>query len=152
MIVTTLTAAAVLSLAACSSNGGSTDAAAPSQAASAPAAAPTDGAGAASAAPSTTAGDPAAAASKAAAATAAAGDKAKELALVGGLGQINPKLAQDQQASLAAAAQTCADLKAGKDPETVAKNTTRYFSANGTTVTEQQGQMITVLVKAALCP
>ncbi|PBC76422.1 hypothetical protein BX265_1138 [Streptomyces sp. TLI_235] len=149
MIVTTLTAAAALSLAACSSSGSTT--AEPAKT-SATAAAPASGA-------PTAAGSSAPAASTAAttAPTKAAGtpnptELAKELAMVAGLKQIDPKLAADNQKTVAAAQQTCADIKAGKDDATVAKNTITYFAATGATVNEQQSQMIAVIVKAALCP
>lgn len=147
MIVTTLTAAAALSLSltACGSDGGGTAEPAKS---SATAAAP------ASSAP-TAADSPAPAASTAAptAPTKAAGTAdPTQLAMVAGLKQIDPKLAADNQKTVAAAQQTCADIKAGKDDATVAKNTTTYFAATGAKVTDQQGQMIAVIVKAALCP
>ncbi|WP_405010468.1 DUF732 domain-containing protein [Kitasatospora sp. NBC_01539] len=152
MIVTTLTAAAVLSLGACSSDGGKTADAAPpvSPAASAPAA------GASSAAPEA----PASASATTAlpttppkpAGTAAAAETAKQLAMVAGLGQIDPKLALDKERSIAAAQRTCGDIHAGKDAATVAKNTAGYFSGAGSTLSEQQGQMIAVIVQASICP
>ncbi|GJF27502.1 hypothetical protein KNE206_02020 [Kitasatospora sp. NE20-6] len=150
MIVTTLTAAAVLSLGACSSDGGKTADAAPpvSPTASAPAAdassaVPEAPASATTALP-TTLPKPSG--------TAAAAETAKQLAMVAGLGQIDPKLALDKERTIAAAQRTCGDIHAGKDAATVAKNTAGYFSGAGSTLSEQQGQMIAVIVQASICP
>ncbi|WP_344621650.1 DUF732 domain-containing protein [Kitasatospora arboriphila] len=153
MIVTTLTAAAALSLSltACGSDGGGTAAPAKSSAAATAAApAASTPAAADSAAPAASTAAPTAPTK--AAGTADPTQLAKELAMVAGLKQIDPKLAADNQKTVAAAQQTCADIKAGKDDATVAKNTTTYFAATGAKVTDQQGQMIAVIVKAALCP
>ncbi|MEW1913604.1 hypothetical protein AB0442_35140 [Kitasatospora sp. NPDC085895] len=152
MIVTTLTAAAALSLSltACGSDGGGTAAPAKSSAATAAAPAASTPAAADSATPAASTAAPTAPTK--AAGTADPTQLAKELAMVAGLKQIDPKLAADNQKTVAAAQQTCADIKAGKDDATVAKNTTTYFAATGAKVTDQQGQMIAVIVKAALCP
>jgi hypothetical protein len=150
MIVGGFTAAAALtlSLTACSSSGGST--AAPAQS-SAPAAQPAPAGS--SAAPG--AASPSAAGSASApkpAGGVATPNMAQNLALIAGLKQIDPNLANDQQGALAKAQATCGEIKAGKDDATVAADAAASFSGNGTTLTAQQGQMIAVIVKAALCP
>ncbi|MEV6210541.1 hypothetical protein [Kitasatospora sp. NPDC051914] len=149
MIVTTLTAAAALSLTACSSDGGGTAEPAKSSATVAAPASSTPATAGSSAPAGTSA--PSTAPTKAAG-TPNTEQLAKELAMVAGLKQIDPKLAQDNQKTVAAAQQTCADIKAGKDDATVAKNTVGYFGAAGASLNEQQGQMVAVIVKAALCP
>ncbi|MFD9126055.1 DUF732 domain-containing protein [Kitasatospora sp. NPDC059571] len=149
MIVTCLTAATALTLtlSACSSSG-STTAAAPSQSSSSAAAQP---------APAGSSSAPAGTASPSgtgAPATKPVGTPgaAQQLALMGGLKQIDPNLAKDQQHALAQAQLTCAEIRSGKDEATVAKDTAANFSSGGAALSEQQGQMIAVIVKAALCP
>ncbi|GAA5017642.1 hypothetical protein GCM10025734_68650 [Kitasatospora paranensis] len=149
MIVGGITAAAALTLTltACSSSG---TAAAPAQS-SAPAAQPAPAGS--SAAPG--AASPSAAGSASApkpAGGVATPNMAQNLALIAGLKQIDPNLAKDQQGALAKAQATCGEIKAGKDDATVAADAAASFSGNGTTLTAQQGQMIAVIVKAALCP
>ncbi|WP_354641095.1 DUF732 domain-containing protein [Kitasatospora camelliae] len=140
VVTTTLAAACVLALSACSSSGsgnGGTTTAAPQPVAS------------------TTASKPAASTGSAAA-PAPAGvptpSVAQKAGLMAAMKAVNPALATNEDATVALAMKTCADIKSGKDEATVAKNAVAQASTGSVVLTQEQGKLVATAVKAAFCP
>ncbi|MEU9131712.1 hypothetical protein AB0D08_26975 [Kitasatospora sp. NPDC048540] len=129
VITISLAAAALLSLTACGSSGSTT--AAPQ--------APVASSGA---------GTPA---GKQPAPVVPSPNAAQQAGLLAGLKAINPALAADPATAVAGAQYVCAEIHAGKDDATVAKEAAAKFSGGAVTLNDAQGKVVASAVKASFC-
>ncbi|MFF0295562.1 DUF732 domain-containing protein [Kitasatospora sp. NPDC004614] len=76
---------------------------------------------------------------------------AQTAGLVAALKAVNPEIAVDQAKAVARARNVCQEIKAGKDDTTLAANAAARFSGGSVTITPEQGTAIVAGVKAAFC-